>query len=115
MNCLKCGHRNNATIAFCQKCGAKMDFTADEIAGALVEKKREEVADNTAFYARQALTFAVVVFLVALTCLVLSTGAPDTSPPAIPSAAQGSKYLEVDYKVDTDLPKLPVPLEVRKK
>jgi hypothetical protein len=92
-----------------------MDFTADEIQGALLEKKREEVADNTEFYARQAITFAGILFLVALTFFGLSLGAPDTWPTALPSASNGSKYVEVEYKADLDLPKLMVPLEVRKK
>lgn len=115
MQCLKCSHKNNATVAFCQRCGAKMDFTADEIQGALIENKRAEVADNTEFYARQALTFASILFLVALTCLVLSTGAPEGSPPAVPSASNGTKYIEVDYRLEPELPKLQVPLEGRKK
>src|SRR6266850_2349551 len=115
MNCLKCRHSNPATVVYCQKCGAKMDFTADEIQGALIDKKREEVAHSTEFYARQAITFAGVLFLVALTCMVFSTGAPETAPPAIPSASNGSKYVEVDYKTEVEIPKLQVPLEVRKK
>lgn len=115
MQCLKCGHKNTNTIAFCQRCGAKMDFTADEIEGALIDKKREEVANNTEYYARQSLTFAVALFLVSLTCLVISFGAPETAPPAIPSSSMGTKYLEVDYKLETEVPRLSVPLEVRKK
>jgi hypothetical protein len=115
MKCLKCSHQNAATVGYCQKCGAKMDFTADEIQGALIDKKREEVADSTEFYARQAITFAAVIFLVAITCFALSLGAPDTAPPAIPSAANGSKYVDVEYKSDLEIPKFQVPLEVRKK
>jgi uncharacterized membrane protein YvbJ len=115
MRCLKCSHENPQTVGYCQKCGSKMDFTADEIQGALMDQKREEVAHSTEFYARQALTFAFVVFMVALTCLVLSTGAPDTPPPAIPSASNGSKYVEVDVKSEIEVPKMLVPLEVRRK
>jgi len=115
MNCLKCNHRNPGTVAYCQRCGAKMDFTADEIQGSLMEKKREEVAHNTEFYAKQALTFAAILFLLAATCMVLSTGAPETPPPAIPSSSNGSKYIEVEPRVEAELPKLQVPLEVRKK
>jgi uncharacterized membrane protein YvbJ len=115
MQCLKCSHRNPASLAYCQKCGAKMDFTADEIQGALIEKKREEVAHNTEYYAKQALTFATILFLLAATFLVLSTGAPETSPPSVPSASNGSEYIKVDPKMDTEMPKLQVPLEVRKK
>jgi len=115
MNCLKCSHKNPGTVGYCQRCGAKMDFTADEIQGALIDKKRGEVADNTEFYAKQALTFAAALFLLAVTCLVLSTGTPETAPPAIPSASNGSKYVEVEPKVEAELPKLRLPLEVRKR
>ena len=115
MQCLKCSHKNPGTVAYCQRCGAKLDFTADEIEGALLEKKREEIAHTTEFYARQALTFASVLFLIAMTCLVLSLGAPETVPPAIPSASNGGKYLDVEPRLDTELPKLMVPLEGRKR
>ena len=115
MQCLKCSHKNPGTVAYCQRCGAKLDFTADEIQGALIENKREEVAHNTEFYAKQALTFAAVLFLVAVTCLVLSTGAPENAPVAIPSASNGSKYVEVDVKLEGEIRKALAPLEVRKK
>ena len=115
MQCLKCSHKNPGSVFYCQRCGAKLDFTADEIQGALIDKKREEVAHSTEFYAKQALTFASVLFLLAATCLVLSTGTPETVPPAIPSVSNGSRYVEVEPKVDTELPKLRVPLEARKK
>ena len=115
MQCIKCSHKNPGTVAYCQRCGAKLDFTADEIQGALIENKREEIAHSTEFYAKQALTFAAAIFLVAATCLVLSMGAPEAVPTAIPSASNGSKYVEVEPKVDVELKKLYVPLEVRKK
>lgn len=115
MQCLKCNHKNTGTVGYCQRCGAKMDFTADEIQGALIEKKRAEVAHNTEFYAKQALTFAAVLFLLAATCLVLSMGTPETVPPAIPSASNGSRYVEVEPRVQADLPKLEAPLELRKR
>ena len=37
MLCPKCNYRNPGTMAYCQKCGGRMDFTADQIAGSLVE------------------------------------------------------------------------------
>src|SRR5437016_6895214 len=82
MQCIKCSHKNPGTVAYCQRCGAKLDFTADEIQGALIENKREEIAHSTEFYAKQALTFAAAIFLVAATCLVLSMGAPEAVPTA---------------------------------
>ena len=48
MLCPKCNYRNPGTMAYCQKCGGRMDFTADQIAGSLVETAREETAANHA-------------------------------------------------------------------
>jgi hypothetical protein len=121
MICLQCNHKNPGTVAYCQRCGAKMDFTADEIQQALVDKARGEVVQNTEFYARQALVFSAVLLLLAITLLVLSGGAPQESY-YIPSIvyggspnAPGAKYLETDFKLDPTLPKLVIPLEFRKR
>jgi hypothetical protein len=114
MNCLKCNHKNPGTLQYCQKCGAKLDFTADEIREALVEKARHEVVAETGFHARRLLALAVVLFLTAVTFLVLSGGAPEGAY-YLPSAAPGAKYVEVEAKLDPKLPKLSVPLEARKK
>lgn len=114
MNCLRCNYRNTGTMAYCQKCGARMDFTADEIAGSLVETAREETAANTEFYAKQALTFASVIFLLALTLFVLSFGAPQDSY-YIPALSKGSDHVKVEFKLDPQLPKLSIPFEIRKR
>ena len=114
MRCLKCSHQNNATIAFCQKCGAKMDFTADEIAGSLVEKAREETAQSTEHYARHTLTFAAVIFLVAVTLFVLSLGAPDESY-YIPALSRGAEHVKVEYKISPEIKKLSIRFEIRKR
>jgi hypothetical protein len=114
MNCLTCGHRNPGTVAYCQKCGGKMDFTADEISASLVEKKKGEVVANTEFYAKQSLLLGAILFLVAMTLFVLSTGAPKEGY-AVPSVSNGAKYLEIDAKADITLPRMAIPLEVRKK
>ena len=89
MQCLKCNFKNPGTIAYCQKCGARMDFTADEIAGSLVETAREETAANTEFYAKQSLTFGAILFLLAVTLYVLSFGAPEQSY-YIPALSMGA-------------------------
>ncbi|HVE42580.1 MAG TPA: hypothetical protein VNM14_22060 [Planctomycetota bacterium] len=114
MNCLKCNHKNPGTIAYCQKCGAKMDFTADEIAGSLVEKARAETAQSTEHYARHTLTFAAVIFLVAVTLFVLSLGAPDDSY-YIPALSRGAEHVKVEHKINPDIKKLPIPFEIRKR
>jgi hypothetical protein len=114
MICLACRFKNPATVGYCQRCGAKMDFTADEIRDALVEKATDEVRRNTEFYARQALLFGAALFLVALTALV-SIGTPPEDSYYIPSASGGARHLEVEFKQDVEVPKLLIPLEVRKK
>ena len=60
-------------------------------------------------------SYIVFLFLVAITAFVLSLGAPESPPPAVPSASNGSKYVEVVSKTDVEMPKLMVPLEVPKK
>jgi hypothetical protein len=114
MNCLKCNYKNPGTIAYCQKCGARMDFTADEIAGSLVETAREETAQSTEFYAKQSLTFAAVLFLVSMTLFVLSLGAP-TESYYIPALSKGAEHVKVEFKLEPQLPKLSIPIEIRKR
>jgi len=114
MQCLKCNHKNPGTIAYCQKCGAKMDFTAEEIAGSLAESARKETAAGTEHYAKQALTFAAILFLMSLTLFVLSFGAPEGSY-YMPALSRSAKHVKVEFKLDPQLPKLSVPLEIRKR
>ena len=114
MNCMKCNYKNPGTIAYCQKCGAKMDFTADEIAGSLVETAREETAQNTEHYARHTLTFAAILFLVSATLFVLSLGSPEESF-YIPALSRGSEHVKVEFKMSPEIKKLAVPIEIRKR
>jgi len=114
MLCPKCNYRNPGTMAYCQKCGGRMDFTADQIAGSLVETAREETAANTEFYAKQAMTFGAVLFLVSITLFVLSLGAPKESY-YIPALSKGAEHVKVEYKLEPQLPKLSIPIEIRKR
>ena len=114
MLCMKCNYKKPGTIAYCQKCGARMDFTADEIAGSLVETAREETAQNTAHYAKHTLTFAAILFLVSLTLFVLSLGAPDESY-YIPALSKGAEHVKVEFKMTPEVKKLAVPFEIRKR
>lgn len=114
MLCPKCKFKNPGTVGYCQRCGGKMDFTADEIAGSLVETARQETASNTEFYARQALTFASVLFLLAMTLWVLSFGAPKEAY-YIPALSKGAEHVKVEFKLEPQIPKLTIPLEFRKK
>lgn len=113
MNCIRCSHNNPATIGYCQKCGAKMDFTADQIEEALVEKKKGEVVANTEYYAKQALTFATVLFLLAISLFFLAGGAPEDGY-AVPSVSLDGKHVEVEHKLEAEMPKHLVPLDPKK-
>lgn len=111
---MKCNYKNPGTIAYCQKCGAKMDFTADEIAGSLVETAREETAETTEHYAKHTLTFAAVLFLLSLTLFVLSLGGPEESY-YIPALSKGAEHVKVEFKMSPEIKKLSIPIEIRKR
>lgn len=113
MNCIRCRHKNPSAVGYCQRCGAKLDFTADEIQAALVSDAREEVVADTGFWARRALFLSITLFLLALTAFVLSTGAPEGAY-YVPGAAQNARYLEVETRIQTELPKSLIPLEQKK-
>ena|SRR6185436_310503 len=110
MKCLKCRHDNPATIQYCQKCGVKLDMTADEIGAALVEKAQGERRVTTEHYAKQSLFFAGMLFVLSLTLFLLSGGAPEEVH-AIPSAAGGSKYVEIGWRFDPPFERALVPLK----
>ena len=97
MRCIGCGHENPATVSYCQKCGQHMDLTAEEIRAALVEKAKAETARHTEWYARQSLIFAIVLFLIALTALVATGGAPEDRH-FIPSASQGAEARATSHR-----------------
>jgi uncharacterized membrane protein YvbJ len=114
MNCPSCGNKNPATVSYCQRCGSRMDLTADEIQASLVEKAKGEIIQSTEFYARQSLMFAVVLLLFALTMLVLASGAPKETY-YVPSMSREVKYLQVTNPINIDVQKLVVPLEPRRR
>ena len=111
MNCLACGHKNPGTVGYCQKCGRRLDLTADEIADALIEKKKSEIVETTEHYARQSLVFSAVVILIMFTLLILSGGAPEDAY-YIPSVSNGSTHVQMeDYRMGLDLELLRIPFE----
>ena len=113
MNCISCGHNNPATGAYCQKCGGKLDLTADEISASLFEKAKGEQQKSTEYYARQALFFGVVMFLIAVVVFAVSGGAPEEGY-HVPSAASGAKYLKYEYQVKKTLPIVDIPIPEKK-
>lgn len=102
MNCLACDHENPATVSYCQKCGKKLNLTADEIREALLSKAKEETARGTEYYTRQTLFFAIVAFAVSLLFLLVS-GTPPTGSFYVPSISNGAKYIEVTYRLDAPI------------
>ncbi len=110
MNCLGCGFDNPATVAYCQKCGGKLNLTADEIQASLVERAKAETAGNTEFYARNALVGMIVFFLFAFTVLWMSGGAREGTY-YIPSASNGADYVKVEYQFKPEIRPLGVSLE----
>lgn len=114
MNCPACGQANPSTGMYCQRCGSRMDLTADEIREALIQKAKGEILKSTEFYARQSLSFAVVILLIMVTLLVLASGAPDGTD-YLPSMAPTARYLTVSHAVKVEIPKLVVPLEPRRR
>jgi hypothetical protein len=113
MNCLSCGHKNPATVTYCQKCGGKLDLTADQISDALVEKAKGEQAQKAKFYARQVLVFSIVLLLIAITVFAVSGGAPEEAY-HLPSVSGGGKYLNYDYKIETNLEMIELPIPEKK-
>ncbi len=87
-----------------------MDLTADEIKASLVDKAKDESAKNTEYYARQSLTFGIILLLIMFTMLVLAGGAPGEAY-YIPSASNGAEYVGIEYRVQIELPDLVFPIE----
>ena len=111
MNCLACGHKNPNTIGYCQKCGGRMDLTADEIHDALMEKARNEVVETTEHYARQSLIFAVVILMIMFTLLILSGGAPEDAY-YIPSVSNGATHVQLEnFEMGIELDMLRIPFQ----
>ena len=52
--------------------------------------------------------------LLSLTLFVLSLGAPKDSY-YIPALSKGAEHVKVEYKLDPQLPKLSIPIEIRKR
>ncbi|MBI2900168.1 MAG: hypothetical protein HYY17_08275 [Planctomycetes bacterium] len=114
MNCLSCGHGNPATVTYCQKCGGRLDLTADQITASLLDKAKGEQARSTEYYARQALFFGIVLFLIGIAVFLLAGRAPEEDW-KIPAVSPAAKYLRYEYKVEKPLPALDLPSPEEKK
>ena len=110
MNCLSCGFKNPMTVRYCQGCGARLDLTIEEIQASLVAKKRGEKLGSAEESGFQMLVFGSAVLLFAITVFFMVGTAPDDSY-FIPSASNGSRYVEVEYTVKKEMNKMPIPLD----
>ena len=102
------------SVTYCQQCGGRLDLTADEIRESFENKARGEAVKTTAHYAKNLFMFGVGLLVMGFTLFVMSGGVPDKSY-YIPSASNGSKYVEVKYDLEISFPPLLVPLDGEKK
>jgi len=114
MNCLQCNNSNPATVQYCQRCGARLNLTADEIRDTLIQRVEVERAEKTAANARQGLVFGIVLFLVAVT-LFLAVGKAPSGALHLPSASKDAGYVEIRYKYEPEIPKALVPYNTQRK
>lgn len=114
MQCIQCGHKNPGAVLHCQKCGVKLDMTADEIQKFYAEKVRDEKLKSTEQYAQRTLSFALVVLAIALLVMLFSRGAPRGAY-YVPSATMGSEYIKEPNYFNPQIQKLRIPLEEERK
>lgn len=114
MNCIQCQNPNPATVQYCQRCGSKLNLTADEIRDTLIERESVARADKTVVNAKQGLVFGIVMFVASLT-LFIAAGSPPVGAIHLPSAAESANYGEFQYRYEPDMSKALVPYEVNRK
>ena len=113
MNCIQCSFNNPATVVYCQRCGQKIDLTADEIQASILNKAKGEQAATSEDNSRQMLFFAVVMFAIALT-LLLAVGSVPEGRKSIPSAVSEADFVKVVYKFEPKVEKALVPFKAKR-
>jgi len=114
MNCIQCQNPNPATVQFCQRCGARLNLTADEIRDTLIERASQERADKTAQNAKQMLVFGIITLIASLTLFFAAGSAPEGAV-HLPSAAENANYGDFEYRFEPVMEKALVPYEVKRK
>jgi len=114
MNCIQCQNPNPATVQYCQRCGSKLNLTADEIRDSLIERESVAREDKTSQNAKQALVFAFVGLIAALTLYFAAGSAPEGAL-HVPSAAQSGSYADFEYRYEPAVTKELVPFEEKRK
>lgn len=112
MDCLHCGHRNPATGAYCQRCGQKLDLTAEEIRETLVHREKQKSERDTEYNATMFLIFSIVLFVLSLTAFVATGGAPENTY-FIPSCSANSDYVQVPNPIGRPVPPLLISREAK--
>lgn len=114
MQCIKCNHKNPGSVLYCQKCGNKMDMTADEIQLFYEQKVRSERREAMRTYAVRSLILSGVFFIIALTVLVMAGGEPPATS-YIPSAVKDTEFLRYQYRVVPKLEPMLIPISEDRK
>lgn len=99
MKCLACEFKNPGTLAFCQKCGAPLDFSADEISDAMVAGEKEKRRTGTEHHSKNFLIAGVVLFLLSVTAWFLAGGAPQDVY-LTPPASEQARFMTVSRHVE---------------
>lgn len=114
MQCIECGHKNPGAVLYCQKCGVKLDLTADELHKFYAEKVHDEKLKATEQYAQRTLSFALVVLVIAMLVMLFSGGTPRGAY-FVPSATVGSEYIKEPNYFNPEIQKMRIPLEEERK
>lgn len=109
MNCIKCGFNNPSTTAYCTACGARLDYTVDEIRRHMDQKRESEDLTERNSAADRLLVFAIALFLLALTIFFMAGSPPRV--PSTPSLSRGLKAMSVEYRFAPGIPEALIPLE----
>lgn len=96
---------------YCQKCGLKLSMTTDEAKLELIKRRKKEIEDNTEFFIRRLMMFAIVLFVMGMIVWFASGTAPTGY--FMPSAAKNSKYVQIDDPTKIIVEKLWVPYETK--
>lgn len=116
MKCVHCGQDNPGTMAYCKRCGKKLNLSHQEVQAALKEKATKESAKNVEYQTRQILVVAVVFFILMATLKVVAAGLGPANEndflvfvPAVSMGEQEGGYSEVPYEFQPPLDAAPAP------
>ena len=112
MKCLQCRHENPATVVYCQRCGKKLDMTADEIRDSIMEGVAGERAAGTEENMRNTLAFGVLLFVLGVS-LFIAVGSVPEGRVYVPSAAESGDYVKINWRFEPKMDRALVPFKVK--